>query len=420
MGVRFDSVAREAPSITARTQRVARVLGALVLLAGICLGFPAAAQFNLTGSDLAGVVFQTPSNLWIPDAARSQAAALNDASALVDRACGATEFHIWPALGADRDAIRMRTDTTFAEAGWSLAVINIAADGDRVYLASRGEDELVMAWLPLSENIGLVICLVTGPRVPDAGLAAIEDPALQLIPLPRPRPDPDAVIADEPFTVVEADPMDPNAAMVEEGLPPAEASPVAAADAVDETPRDVIGGIIAATNDEAETRPEEEPGEGGEGPGFSIWLLIVAVLLGVGAFFLMRWGRDSARAIAGASWPTTLATVIYTEIASESRAGKSGDGSVRYIPVVAYEYDVDGTSYQAARLRFGDSSQPSIDAAQSTVDKFPVGAGIEIRYDPKAPGEATVEADPDRLELRLIGGIAMAVLALAALIIALG
>ncbi len=381
------------------------------------LGFPAIAQLALTGSDLAGVVFQTPSNLWIPDAARSQAAALDEASTLVDRACGATEFHIWPALGAERDVVRTSTDTAFAEAGWSLAVINIAPDGDRVYLASRGEEELVMAWLPLSESIGLVLCLATGPRVADAGIAAIEDPALQLIPLPTPRPDPDAPAPEDLITVVQPEAPAPDGVTVDGDPSPAEA-PAAGDDPVGETPRDTIGGIIAATNDNGlpqEATPDEEP----DGSGFSIWLVIVAVLLGVGAFFLVRWGRDSAKAIAGAAWPTTLATVIYTEIASESRPGKRSE-AVRYVPVVAYEYAVDGTSYQAARLRFGDSSQPSVDAAQRTIDRFPVGAGIEIRYDPKAPSEATVEADPDRLELRLIGGIAMAVLALAALIIALG
>ena len=90
------------------------------------------------------------------------------------------------------------------------------------------------------------------------------------------------------------------------------------------------------------------------------------------------------------------------------------------MPVIAYEYEVDGVQYHAARLRFGDASRATLEAARQLAERFPVGAGIEIRYDPRSPGDATIEADPDRLELRLIGGIALAVLAAAALINALG
>lgn len=417
MAIRSDSVAQEVTAKAVRALCAARMAVVLAILAGLGSLGPAFAQFTMAGSDLAGVIFQSPSNLWIPDAARSQARALDQASALVDRACGPTEFHIWFALGSNRDVVRTGTDTAFAEAGWSLAVIDIEAEGDRVYLASRAEDELVMAWLPLSESIGLVLCRVVGPRVADAGVAEIQDPAMRLIPLPRPRPDPNAPPppddgeADAPMAndVADVDPV---------GVDP-EILP--AVDRLEDTPGEVIGGIIVATaEDDVDQAPvidnEDPPSES----RFSIGLLLLAAALGVGAFFMVRWGRDSARAIAGAAWPTTLATVIYTEIASEDGTSRSGAPGARYVPVVAYQYEVDGTTHQAARLRFGDSSEPTIERAKETIDKFPLGAGIEIRYDPANHSDATIEADPDRLELRLIGGIALAVLALAALISALG
>jgi hypothetical protein len=149
-------------------------------------------------------------------------------------------------------------------------------------------------------------------------------------------------------------------------------------------------------------------------------MLLVAIALGVASFFLVRWGRASARAIAGAAWPTAVATVVYSDVAAETRPNRRGGERARYVPVIAYEYEVDGMQYRAARLRFGDASRATLEAARELAERFPVGAGIEIRYDPRAPGDATIEADPDRLELRLIGGIALAVLAAAALINALG
>lgn len=417
MAIRSDSVAQEVTAKVARAILVVRTAGVLAILAGLGSFWPALAQFTMAGSDLAGVVFQTPSNLWIPDAGRSQARALDEASALVDRACGATEFHIWFALGSDRDVVRTSTDTAFAEAGWSLAVIDIETEGGRVYLASRADDELVMAWRPLSESIGLVLCAVAGPRLANAGVATIQDPALQLIPLPRPRPDPDA-----PPTPDVGEPVLPigNDVTVVDPVG-VEPEVLADVDGLEDTPGDVIGGIIVApAEDDIDPAPAIEEDPASSGSRFSIGLLLLAAALGVGAFFLVRWGRDSAKAIAGAAWPTALATVIYTEIASEDGTSRRGAPNIRYVPVVAYQYAVDGTTHQAARLRFGDNSEPSIERAKETIDRFPLGAGIEIRYDPANHSDATIEADPDRLELRLIGGIALAVLALAALISALG
>jgi hypothetical protein len=388
-----------------------------ILCAALSLLFAgaAAAQQIVPGSELAGVIFPVPSNLWVPDAQRSQAAALDDAAALTNRACGPTEFLIWDALGENRDAIRLQTDTAFAEAGWSLAVINIDADGNRVYLATRGTDELVMAWLPKPETIGLVLCVVSGPRTANAGVGAIANPAQELMPVPRPRPDPNA-----PVEIAAAEP-EPAASEAPAASDVAAASPgVIAGD--ESAGGDAIGNVITA---EADTSPpsaiaegdtEEEPG----GSSVSIGLLALAVGLGIAAAFLVRWGRAGARAAAGAGWPTTLATVVYSDVASEARQNQRGVNVTRYVPVIAYEYLVDGVAYQAARLRFGDASKAKLDEARKIVDRFPLGAGIEIRYDPKNPQDATIEADPDRLELRLIGGIALAVLAVAALINAVG
>lgn len=423
MGNRLEFHADLAPSAPRRAASIVRTGLACLIAAAVALTpLAATAQTTLLRSELAGVIFPIPSNLWVPDAARTQAAALDQASASAGLACGATEFHIWFAILAERETILTRTNTAFAEAGWSLAVIDLGEEeGDRAYVATRGDDELVMRWLPLSESIGLVLCVVTGPRAEDAGPEAIADPAVQVIPLPVPRPDPNAPVIVEP-----ALPEEPPAE-VPAGEPDAIGNLIAGGE-TPEAPAEPAAAepepALAETNEPAPEPERAEPttlpagfDAAGE-PLASPVLFLLAMALGVAAFFTMRWGRSDPRAVSGAEWPTALATVIYTEVAVETRRNRRGKEAVRYIPVVAYEYEVDGETYQAARLRFGDSSQPSMEAATRTIEQFPVGAGIEVRYDPKAPNEAAVEVDPDRLEFRLIAGIALSVLALAALIIA--
>jgi len=86
---------------------------------------------------------------------------------------------------------------------------------------------------------------------------------------------------------------------------------------------------------------------------------------------------------------------------------------------VAYEYDVEGTLYRAARLRFGDTSSLELDAAKHTTDRYPVGAGIEVHFNPARPAEAVVDPGHDGLNPSLIGGVALAVVAIASLLSAL-
>lgn len=389
---------------------------AALLFAGLLASLTlqsATAQLLLSGSEIAGVVFPAPSNLWISDAQRSQASALENASELLERACGATEFHIWDAIGGERDAVRMRMDTAFAEAGWSLGVNTISPGGERIYLATRAEEELIMVWLPRSEAIGLLLCEVTGPRTAEAEPIQLPDPAQQLTPIPRPRPDPNAPVIL---------PVEPAAEETPPAGDPAGAVSGPALEAAPADPNDgAVGGIINPVQQRTNAgipvteEPEDEPG-----PGFSIWLLLVAAVLAIGAFLMLRWARSNALALASASWQPALATVIYSDVASENTTDRKGRVRTRYVPVIAYEYEVDGTAHQAARMRFRDISVADQTAAAEIADRFPVGAGIEIRYDPANPSEATIETEPSGIDYRIISGIALSVLAVAALISALG
>ncbi|MGD9738841.1 MAG: DUF3592 domain-containing protein [Bauldia sp.] len=377
------------------------VAAALVLFGGTL----AWAQQEVPGSSVAGVIFPEPARVWFPDPQRSQAATLNALAAAAGLSCSTMEFHIWyPQTPAASDDLRGRTDVAFTEAGWALELVGTAAGGARDYVARRGGQELVMSWQVREGELGLLICLVGGPALPaaeGAGAAiALDEPrADDGTPLPRPRPDPNAPApAPPPAPVVEqvpavAVPAEPGPAVADAGAaPPAAAQPVPAA----ENP-------AAATAD----------GGGTGGGGWSILLIVLAAILAGGAYFMFRWGFGRGGVH---TWPTAIATIIYSQVASETKGEEGGKETVRYVPVVAYEYDVSGTPYRAARLRFADVSKMQFDEAKAITDRYPVGAGIEVHYNPAHPAEAVVELDGDRSDLYLIGGVALAVVSLASLI----
>ena len=192
-----------------------------------------------------------------------------------------------------------------------------------------------------------------GPRTAGFAAGAVPDPLQQFMPLPRPRLDPNAPLVEP---VPEPDPVAVD--------PPIEAAAIAEA-AVEGDPVDDVDGSAVEVADVAIA--EVEPADGAS--TVSIWLLLLAVTFAIGSFFLLRWGRISARAIAGAAWPSTLAAVVYSNVASETQRDRRGKEIVRFVPVVAYEYEIGGVTYRAARMRFGESSTADATAAKKIADR---------------------------------------------------
>lgn len=363
---------------------------------------PAAAQQEVPASTIARVTFPAPARVWFPDPLRSQAATLNALAASAGRTCSTMEFHIWyPETPAAAEDLRTRTDVAFTEAGWALEVVGSAAGGARDYIGRRGGEELIMSWQLSEGEIGLLLCAVGPPLVPAeegaGGAIAIDEiRADDGTPLPRPRPDPAAA--------VQLPPAAPLPAQVPVEQVPALA-PGAVADAVEVPP------AAPAAPAAAPATPADADAPGGG--GWSIALIALAAILVGGAYYMFRsgLGRHSVH-----SWPTAIATIVYSQVASETKGEEGGKEIIRYVPVVAYEYHVDGTPYRAARLRFADVSKPQLDEAKAITDRYPVGAGIEVHYNPARPAEAVIELEGDRSDLYLIGGVALAVISLASLI----
>lgn len=414
---RFNAIAGSLAPRLATTHRYRLLLGLCVFLF-LLVPRTVLAQQELPNSTIAGVIFPQPARVWFPDPQRSQAAALNTLADLVDRSCTTSEFHIWYVDTVPiADDLRVRIEAAFQVAGWTLDPVAGATTGlARDYLARRGDAELLMSWVPLEGELGLLLCTAGPPPPPlDEGaggaLQVAEIRAADGTPLPRPRPDPNASpveAATVPLPgLVAAEPNAPAA----DGAAVAELINAQLAPPGNDTPPATTPAAAANVAQAAEEADVAETGS-----SWTFGLLLLAILFAGGAFFMFRLGLASGSGRGVAKWPAAIATIVYSQVASETKQGRDGKETMRYVPVIAYEYTVEETLYRAARLSFGDAARPNLNEAKNTTDRYPVGAGIEIRYNPARPADAVIEPGAERMDMALFAGVALAVLALASLI----
>ncbi len=117
--------------------------------------------------------------------------------------------------------------------------------------------------------------------------------------------------------------------------------------------------------------------------------LYIAVLsvLGLAGLLGGWWMFHRVRALGKAAlgWPSVAGVVKSNEIRSfKMKSGK------QFKAQVTYSYDVGGTAYAGDRLRFGQYAG-ALAAAEADAAKYPVGAPIEVRYDPKKPQSSVLE-----------------------------
>jgi hypothetical protein len=130
---------------------------------------------------------------------------------------------------------------------------------------------------------------------------------------------------------------------------------------------------------------------------FTIFMVVISVLCTVvplaaifgGIFWYIRRSSRNAQALnqAALSWLTTTGTVI------KSRVEVSGGDHTSVTPRVIYQYEVNGTTYQAERIKAGDIHMriSTSRGAYDTVDHYPEGATVTVYYNPMNPAEAALE-----------------------------
>lgn len=119
--------------------------------------------------------------------------------------------------------------------------------------------------------------------------------------------------------------------------------------------------------------------------------MIVAAVLGLIALVVLLGAvRGWLAASASRAWPSVSGRVLNSSLIRTPRRGTSGGGS--YIPMIVYEYQVDGRVYRSQRYSFGTQIGTGFTGiASRVVNQYPEGSAVEVYYNPDNPSEAVLK-----------------------------
>lgn len=121
-----------------------------------------------------------------------------------------------------------------------------------------------------------------------------------------------------------------------------------------------------------------------------------AFAAGLGLVMLSSGVQNGLRALLSRRWPTTEGVVAESKVLSPSEAREHLDDATTadehgfqapsgYVPFVRYEFTVDGTRYDNARISPFDGPISRRTWAEALVGDHPRGKPIRVRYDPDDP-----------------------------------
>jgi Protein of unknown function (DUF3592) len=118
---------------------------------------------------------------------------------------------------------------------------------------------------------------------------------------------------------------------------------------------------------------------------------VALVIFGaIGAYMIYAGLKNRRLARESEFWPSAGGTVLASEIAKRTIRSKQGTNTY-YTPLVRYRYRVGGADHESTVIRFGDLESGSAKFAEEYVARYPTGATVSVRYDPKEMSRATLE-----------------------------
>ena len=117
-------------------------------------------------------------------------------------------------------------------------------------------------------------------------------------------------------------------------------------------------------------------------------IIPILILGGLGVFFYKRNQKSTAARQIAQSWPNTPGMVLVSTVQSR-RTGRS----ITTFPVVVYQYQVNGMTYQGKTIKVGEQylNVRILGQAQATAARYPVGATVTVYYNPANPAESALE-----------------------------
>ena len=117
-------------------------------------------------------------------------------------------------------------------------------------------------------------------------------------------------------------------------------------------------------------------------------ILPVLIIGGIGYFIYKRSQQSGFARQFAQSWPSTTGKVLMSSVQSSH----SGNSHSTY-PVVVYQYEVHGKTYQSQTIKAGEQylNVRVMGQAQATVARYPIGASVTVYYNPANPAESALE-----------------------------
>ena len=125
---------------------------------------------------------------------------------------------------------------------------------------------------------------------------------------------------------------------------------------------------------------------------------LVLVCGGFGLAVLALAVSSLREAAAMKKWPVAKGRVLSSKVEEyRADAGSGNFGGPRgrmtlYRPVVSYEYEVGGQRYEGKRIAQSEGMNKGVaDFAEATVKRYAGGSAVDVRFNPKRPGECVLE-----------------------------
>lgn len=103
--------------------------------------------------------------------------------------------------------------------------------------------------------------------------------------------------------------------------------------------------------------------------------LPIAILAGLAVYLLRRGQKSGAARQAAQSWASTTGTVLMSTVQVQRVSRRRSE-----IPVVVYQYQVGGRTYQGNVIRAGDQflTIRIMGQAQATAARYPAGSTVTV------------------------------------------
>lgn len=118
-------------------------------------------------------------------------------------------------------------------------------------------------------------------------------------------------------------------------------------------------------------------------------IIPILIIGGIGYYLYKRNQQSMEQRQDSQHWASTTGTILMSSV----QTSHSSSGGASIYPVIVYQYDVNGKTYQSQTVRVGDKYlKVTIPGqAQKTVDKYPIGSKVTVYYDPNNPAECALE-----------------------------